>query len=202
MSLRRNSHRKNKVQVRRARSRRFVLEPLEPRMMMSMVPWPGLADSVQAASAAQHQTLANLPVAAPAAINDANTSVLTNQGALNAASLAVAGGSLPASSADNTISNPNFETNSVWIASANDPNGNHSEGYTTAWASAAHNRISSLDPPVRHLAGTWVGISQVVDLTGVSGLLFDCRDTGIDGANNVESLQFLVERYCCGAMGQ
>ncbi len=96
----------------------------------------------------------------------------------------------------NTITNPSFETNSAWIASANDPNGDHSEGYTTAWASDGSQSYEFTRSAGSTSAGSWVGISQIVNLTSVSGLLFDCRDTGIDGAQ--ESLQFLVDGSVVG----
>ena len=43
-----------------------------------------------------------------------------------------------------------------------------------------------------------MGISQTLNLTGVSGLVLDCRDTGIDGSNNAETLQFLVNGTVVG----
>ena len=56
--------------------------------------------------------------------------------------------------------------------------------------------MSLLALPVPHLRVLGFGISQIVNLTSVSGLLFDCRDTGIDGAQ--ESLQFLVDGSVVG----
>ena len=53
-------------------------------------------------------------------------------GAFPASSL---GDTIVLSSTANTIANPSFETSSAWVASGNS-DGDHSEGYTSDWASA------------------------------------------------------------------
>ena len=97
-------------------------------------------------------------------------------------------------SAVNTIGNASFETNSAWTAGANDPNGDHSAGYTTAWASNGSQSYEFTRSTGATSAGSWVGISQTVNLSGVLGLLFDCQDTGIDE----EPLQFLIDGVVVG----
>jgi hypothetical protein len=86
--------------------------------------------------------------------------------------------------------NPSFESDSDWAVTVNDSDGKYSASYTTAWASD-HSRSFLFQRGTGAVtAGYYAQISQEnVNLTGVTKLLFDCQDTGIDTV----PLRFIVD---------
>jgi Tol biopolymer transport system component len=85
--------------------------------------------------------------------------------------------------------NSSFESDDEWIFSENDPYSRFTAGYSTEWSSDGARCLR-----FRRGTGTsGVGWTQAaragVDLTGVTRVVFDCQDTGIDSLY----VQFLVD---------
>ncbi|HET6246568.1 MAG TPA: hypothetical protein VFE47_02630, partial [Tepidisphaeraceae bacterium] len=99
----------------------------------------------------------------------------------------------PAALTAGAIPNPSFETNSAWVATTS--GGEFSQSYDTAWASQGSQSYEFTRGSGFASAGDFAEISQTgVDLTGTSGIEFDCQDRGIDG----EPLQVLVDNQVMG----
>jgi hypothetical protein len=94
--------------------------------------------------------------------------------------------------AESVIANRSFETDSGWVASTNGQE--FSGSYVSNWASEGSRSYQFTRAAGGASAGNSVQISQIVNLTGIQGLLFDCQDTGIDA----EILQFLVDGNVVG----
>ena len=91
------------------------------------------------------------------------------------------------------IANPSFEASSAWVATTS--GAEFSQGYENTWASQGSQSYEFTRSAGFTSAGDYAEISQVgVDLTGVSGIQFDCRDTGID----MEPLQIMVDGQVMG----
>lgn len=91
------------------------------------------------------------------------------------------------------IANPSFETDSDW--NINVTAGWMDASYVTSWSSDGLRSFQFYRGTGSVTAGNYASISQTgVDLTGVTGFLFDCRDTGIDTV----PLQFLVDGNLVG----
>ncbi len=96
------------------------------------------------------------------------------------------------------ILNPSFETVSEWSFSEFDSGSYLDAYYSAEWASDGSDCLV-----FRRLAGstTYGNYSRItqtgVDLTGVTGLRFDCQDTGID--DTTVPLQFLVDGVVVGS---
>jgi hypothetical protein len=88
------------------------------------------------------------------------------------------------------ISNSSFESAIDWNLSEYDINGTLSGEYSSEWSSADSMCFRFYRGTGSVYEGTWMQIAQPgVDLTGVTKLIFDCQDTGVD----VVPLQFIVD---------
>jgi hypothetical protein len=94
------------------------------------------------------------------------------------------------------ISNSGFETSSDWALNINNLNNEFSVFYSTDWKSEGLQNLTFRRGTGNVNAGTYGMISQSVDLTGVTGFLFDCQDSGVDGI--IVPLNFLVDGSSIG----
>ncbi len=90
------------------------------------------------------------------------------------------------------IPNGSFEDDSVWTAVSS--GGMLTAGFSTQWSSDGSRsyRIERLTGAVT--AGSYMGIQQNLDLTGVGAFFFDAQDQGID----TDPLQFLIDGIVVG----
>jgi hypothetical protein len=88
------------------------------------------------------------------------------------------------------ISNSGFESTADWNLTEYDTNGTLGGEFSNEWSSEGSMSFRFYRGTGDVYAGTWFQIAQSgVDLTGVTSLMFDCRDTGID----IVPLQFIVD---------
>jgi len=89
-----------------------------------------------------------------------------------------------------TITNPGFETTSDWTITQN----GISAYYATDWSSEGTHNFTFYRGTGSISAGTYAMISQNIDMTDVTGFIFDCQDTGIDP----HPLNFLIDGAIVG----
>ncbi len=89
-----------------------------------------------------------------------------------------------------TITNPGFEADSGWTITQN----SISAYYATDWSSEGTRNFTFYRGTGSISAGAYAMISQDIDMTDVTGFLFDCQDTGIDA----HPLNFLIDDIVVG----
>lgn|SRR3989339_35258 len=89
-----------------------------------------------------------------------------------------------------TINNSGFETNSDWTITQSEI----SAYYATGWSSEGTNNFTFYRRTGRISLGAYAMISQDIDMTDVTGFIFDCQDTGID----THALNFLIDGAIVG----
>lgn len=89
-----------------------------------------------------------------------------------------------------SLQNRSFEADSDWTITIVDPNGRYIAYHSTGWASDGIRSFVFHRRSGTATAGSYAQISQEsVDFTGVTKIVFDARDTGID----VVPLRFVLD---------
>jgi len=90
------------------------------------------------------------------------------------------------------IPNGSFELNSIWTVVSS--GGMLNLTYSTEWSSTGSRSLRIERYTGTVTGGSYIGVQQSLDLTGVTGFLFDAQDRGID----TDPIQFLIDGVVVG----